>query len=138
VLTDPVYERVGELLRCKRHRVDFATTESCARCDADPGRFDPGADVEEPLPTPPKGCGSSLDYERGLRKEVDAMRKRANEWSEQRKVKSRLASATAAKLWDTYLKGMRLLMDLALDREHEEIQKARERRDRKRRAGVPH
>lgn len=134
---EQTYVRDGEQLRCRKHGVLFAVTESCTACDADPGAFDPGADVDEPLPDAPEGCWSSLDYERDLLVEAQAIKVRANEMA-QMKVRSRIAASTAAKLWDTYIKATRLLIHLAHDREHEEIQQARERRDRKRRQGAPH
>lgn len=134
---DQLYERDGDAILCKRHNQRWDPTSSCPGCDAEPGNFDPGAEVDEPLPEPPAGTWSSLDYERGLLAEVETIRARANSMSEM-KVRSRICASTAAKLWDTYLKGMRLLIGLAHDREHEAIQRQREKRDRKRRAGAAH
>lgn len=123
--------------RCPRHGQRFDATGSCSECDKDPGAFDPGNEVDEPLPEPPEGCWSSLDYERGLLVEAEKIRARANDMAES-KVRSRICASTAAKLWDTYLKATRLLIMLAHDREHEAIQRQREKRDRKRRAGAAH
>lgn len=123
--------------RCPRHGVTFEATGSCAGCDENPADFDPGNEVDEPLPDPPEGCWSSLDYERDLLAEAQTIKAKANFMSEM-KVRSRICASTAAKLWDTYIKATRLLIMLAHDREHEAIQRQREKRDRKRRAGAAH
>lgn len=140
------YQREGEGYRCLRHAVVFAATESCAQCDDDPG---PPLDMEvkEPLPDPPKGCLSTLQIERELGAELIAMRRHARALLDgrtnnaRRKTKAKRknpeaeapldpkTASAAAKLWDTYLKGARLLITLASRREDEEIVRRYQRRE---------
>ena len=146
-----LYERHGDHLRCPRHGVDFDLTGSCERCDADPG---PAPELRDDYQPPtPEGCLSSAQLEQTLTAELEAIRVAARELVKppaparrlvrRGKAKNRKPPridrrmySTAAKLWDTWLKGVRALNQLVQYREDAAIVRRRERIDAERRFGV--
>jgi hypothetical protein len=142
-MSAPTIEHVGDQLRCLRHDVLYEREERCPGCVADPRPF--VADVEDPIPVAPAGAVSSLDLERQVVAELvivrDAARalglpapiaapvgKRGSKGTNRKPVKPhRVNLSAASKLWDTWLKGMRVLDELVKRREEADIVRHRQR-----------
>jgi hypothetical protein len=124
-----VWERRGEELHCARHGATYGLTESCPGCNDDPGPLED--DVDDAIPDPPAGCMSSLELERQLAVEVEVIRKMARDAAKP-EAQTRWTVADADRLWNTYLKGTRQLLNLAARREDAEMVRRYERRLRAR------
>jgi hypothetical protein len=125
-LVQTPWQREGDNVRCLRHGVVFANTESCAACDADPGTALDPSEVEA-LPPPPAGCKDSLELERHLIEEAEFIRTAARTLYEVDK--SRVAVGTAARLWTTWAMLQRQIRGLTERREDAVIVGRYEKRD---------
>ncbi len=142
----------GDLYRCRRHPDVglFSAVNPCRSCSADPGD-PPGLEADAPAPPPP-GCLSTEELERRCVAAADQLggavdlliaaafapapgpRKRG---AKPRKAKGpdyHLLNAIG-KLADTRAKYLRAAGELARNREHETLQRERDRRDRELGAG---
>lgn len=145
-----LYEREGEQIRCTRHGVTFERTGACEKCADDPGPAPELAD--DWTPEPPDGCMSTEALERKITTELEAIReaarclvkppaparrlvKRGRARNRKPPAVDRKLYSTAAKLWDTWLKGVRALSLLVQIREDTAIVRRRERLDAERRFG---
>lgn len=150
----PTHQVEGERIRCLRHGVTFDRISSCAACDAEPGEAI-AAGHDAPLPPAPAGCVSSVELERQVAAELEVIRSAARDLGarapcsaplvKRGKAKNRkppkpdrVKLSTAAKLWDTWLKGVRVLAHLVAAREDAELVRQRERIDAERARGASH
>lgn len=119
------YQREGETYRCPRHGIAFDLAASCAQCDADPGA---PIDVElAPLrPVAPADCLSTEEIERQLTLEAARIRRLARKYASE-KVRTRIGAYSAAKLYDTWLKAMRVVGEFAARREDDAIVREQDR-----------
>jgi hypothetical protein len=97
--------------------------EQCDKCVAEPAVDQD--DIVEPLPTPPPGCKTSDDHERGFTELADALETRGLEMLES---DGRIDVATAKELCIASIRARHEAAQFTLRRENEHLVRAREKR----------